>query len=399
MDPIRVLATVDSGVDPEVVQTLLSIEPAVQIIGMAESLDAAVDPAAERSADVHLVACEGHSDRVLSFIGGSAKQHPDRPIVILSEDAGNGFVRRVIEAGADDIVTVDGATDGAVRDEILFTLQKTMARRRGVKGSGPRTRGGLICVLGPKGGIGKTLTAANLGVSLVSRGSTAVIIDLDLQFGDVALALGIAPEKTIYDLVSSSGALDDEKIDAYLAVHESGVRVLMAPTRPDQAGAISTEFLREVYSVLRSAFDYVIVDTPPGFTPEVISAIDSASDFVMVGMLDSLSLKNTKLGLETLGLMGVNPEQVKLVLNRADSRVGITRDDVTGIVGRAPDIMVPSHRDIARLVNEGRSVVEASPRSEAAKAFSSLAALYSGEGATAASSNGRRPRQLLRRKR
>jgi pilus assembly protein CpaE len=400
MEPLRVLVTLDSGAGPEIVETLLSTEPAVQIIGMAESLDAELDSVAEQSADLHVVACAGHSDKVLRFIAGAVQHHPERPVVVVSSDAANGFVRRVFEAGADDIVTLaeGGSANGALRDALIFTLQKTMARKRGVKGSGVGARGALICVLGPKGGIGKTLTASNLGVSLVSQGARVVIVDLDLQFGDVALALGIAPDKTIYDLVTSSGALDDEKIDGFLAVHESGVRVLMAPSRPDQAAAVSTEFLREVYSVLRASFDYVIVDTPPGFTPEVIASIDAASAIVMVGMLDSLSLKNTKLGLETLNLMGVDTSLVKLVLNRADSRVGITREDVTQIVGRTPDVMVPSHRDIARLVNEGRTVVEASPRSEAAKAFTSLARVYLEAGVTAPATNGRRARQLLRRR-
>jgi pilus assembly protein CpaE len=401
MEPIRILATVDAGVNPEIVQSLLAVEPAVQILVMAEGLDAEVDPVAEQSADLHLVACDVHSDRVLSFIGGSVKQHPERPVVVLSADVRNGFVRRVFEAGADDIITVGHSNpgNGMLSEEIIFTLQKTMARRRGTKGGGRGVRGAMICVLGPKGGIGKTLTSSNLAVALVAQGSTAVVVDVDLQFGDVALALGLAPEKTIYDLVTSSGALDDEKLDAFLAVHESGVRVLVAPTRPDQASAITAEFLREVYAVLRSTYDYVVVDTPPGFTPEVIASIDTASDIVMVGMLDSLSLKNTKLGLETLDLMGVDVDrQVKLVLNRADSRVGITRDDVTEIVGRSPDVMVPSHRDIARLVNEGRAVVAASPRSEAAKAFAGLARGYARPVGPAPATKTRRPRHLIKRK-
>src|SRR5207247_7423910 len=128
--------------------------------------------------------------------------------------------------------------------------------------------------------------------------------DLDLQFGDVTLSLGMSPERTVYDLAKSGGTLDADKLDGYLMTHSSGVRVLAAPTRPDHASTISISFLRDVYAVLRSSFDYVIVDTPPGFTPEVIASIDSSTDICMVGMLDSLSLKNTKLGLETLELMG-----------------------------------------------------------------------------------------------
>jgi pilus assembly protein CpaE len=239
----------------------------------------------------------------------------------------------------------------------------------------------MICVLGPKGGTGKTLTACNLAVGLARGGQKVALVDLDLQFGDVGLALGLAPDRTIYDLAKSGGSLDAEKIGAYLAEHVSGLNVLLAPTRPDHAGLVTVEFLREVYAALRASHDFVVVDTPPGFTPEVIASIDSSSHICIVGMLDSLSLKNTKLGLETLSLMGYDTERISLVLNRADSRVGITREDVVAIVGRAPDVLVPSDREISRSVNEGLPIVLANERSEAARAFRSLATLYEGGGA------------------
>src|SRR5207244_9964418 len=142
------------------------------------------------------------------------------------------------------------------------------------------------------------------------------LVDLDLQFGDVGLSMGLRPERTIYDLVRSGGSIDEDKMSDFLITHESGVEVLIAPSRPDHAALISIDFLRDVYNVLRRMVDYVVVDTPPGFTPEVISTIDNATAICMVGMLDALSLKNTKLGLETLELMGVPQDRVRLVLNR-----------------------------------------------------------------------------------
>jgi pilus assembly protein CpaE len=164
---------------------------------------------------------------------------------------------------------------------------------------------------------------------------------------------------------------------------------------------VTTEFLRDVYAVLRVSHDYVIVDTPPGFTPEVIAATDSSSHICMVGVLDALSLKNTKLGLETLDLMGYDEDRITLVLNRADSRVGITPDDVRTVMGRKPDFLVPSDRDIPRAVNEGVPIVLLKTRSEAARAFRMLAEGYLQYGSSNGSSNGKkngRPRLLRRRK-
>ncbi|MDQ3778241.1 MAG: AAA family ATPase, partial [Actinomycetota bacterium] len=319
------------------------------------------------------------------------KQQAQRPVVVLCDASPNGFVRRVFEAGADDIVALSENPG-----EVLFALQKAVARKQGAALATGATLASMICVLGPKGGTGKTLTSCNLAVSLAEGGRRVVIVDLDLQFGDVGLALGLAPERTIYDLAKAGGSLDAEKIEGFLVPHSSGVRVLMAPTRPDQAGAITVEFLRDVYAALRAGNDYVVVDTAPGFTPEVIASIDSSSHVCMVGMLDSLSLKNTKLGLETLELMGYDGDRVRVLLNRADSRVGITKDEVESIIGRVPDVLVPSDRDIPCAINEGTPVVVARARSEAARAFRSLAEMYVGS-EQQFSSNGHR-RRLLRRK-
>jgi pilus assembly protein CpaE len=126
----------------------------------------------------------------------------------------------------------------------------------------------------------------------------------------------------------------------------------------------------------------VIVDTPPGFTPEVIATIDSATSICMVGMLDAPSLKNTRLGLETLALMGVPSEKIKIVLNRAHTNVGISHADVLSVLGRAPDLLVPSSRDIVRSVNRGEPIVSSAKRSDAGKAFRALADLYGAQTAS-----------------
>jgi pilus assembly protein CpaE len=257
----------------------------------------------------------------------------------------------------------------------------------------------MICILGPKGGTGKTLTATNLVVALASQGQRAVIVDLDLQFGDVGLALGLRPDKTIYDLARSGGSLDAEKLDAYLVEHSSGAKVLLAPTRPDQASAVSVDFLRDVFAHLRSMAEFVIVDTPPGFTPEVIAAIDSSSHVCVVGMLDSLSLKNTKLGLETLDLMGYDPDRIAILLNRSDTRVGITHQDVDAIIGKSPSIHVPSDRQIPISVNDGVPIVLSEERTEAARSFRGLADFYVEQHATAESQPEPEPTEAKQRRR
>ena len=368
---IHALVAVESGVDTHEIQMMLPDESAVEIVGIINGLEESWRTLQETAPDLLIVACQGYSDRALYFIDASVKQQPERPVVVLTTGSPNGFVRRVFESGADDILTLPEAPE-----RLSFALEKAVARRRGAAVASGIALAPMICVLGPKGGTGKTLVSTNLSVALARRGNRVVLVDLDLQFGDVGLALGLRPDKTIHDLVRSGGSLDEDKLRAYLVRHESGLDVLLAPTRPDQASTVTVDLLRDVFTTLRATSDFVIVDTPPGFTPEVIAAIDSSSDVCIVGMLDSLSLKNTKLGLETLELMGYDPGRIALVLNRADTRVGITHEEVELIIGRAPEVFIPSDRRIPISVNEGTPIVASEERSEAASSFEQLATHY-----------------------
>src|SRR5438309_6137609 len=368
-DTIRVLVTLAEHANPQLVEQALQGDSSLEVVGYADHVD---DWRAflEQPGDVAIVAAYGHDDGVTAMVDYAVKHRPDRPVVVMSEASPNGFLRQAFEAGADDVITLPQSPE-----QVAFTLQKVIARKKGLTVPG-KASAQLIAVLGPKGGTGKTLIATNLAVALAQRDANVVLVDLDLQFGDIGLALGMSPEHTMYDLMKAGPPFDHEKLDRHLIRHSSGVKVLIAPTRPDQASAVSIDYLRDIYASLRTMSDAVIVDTPPGFTPEVIATIDASSEVCMVGMLDSLSLKNTKLGLETLDLMGYDTDHVSLVLNRADSRVGITHDDVSMIVGRGPDVSIPSDREIPRSINEGTPIVASKQSSGAAKAFRALADRY-----------------------
>ena len=382
---VKTLVVIDPAVPREEVVPALPSE-GVDVVAMIEGFDL-VDDALERTRpDLLLVACVHTSETVVDLIAEARRTRPDRPVVVLCSGTPNGFVRRVFDAGADDIVELPQTPDN-----VRFLIEKAIARRQ----SPDQEPGRLIVVLGPKGGTGKTLTCCNLGALLASRGHRTAAVDIDLQFGDVGLALGMRPDRTSYDLATAGGAIDEEKVEDYLVEHESGLRVLMAPARPDQASSVTVDLLREVFTILRARYEYVIVDTPPGFTPEVIATVDTSTDVCLVGTLDSLSLKNTRLGLETLTLMGYPESQVRLVLNRAQTRVGITAADVADVVGREPDVLIPSDRDIPRAVNEGVPIALSQPKSDAARAYEQLMTLYT---PTVAAPEHQGRRRLLARK-
>jgi pilus assembly protein CpaE len=368
---IRTLIAAESDIRLDLVEAAIPSDGEIQVVGVMEGLEESWTALQETPSDLLVVACGDYFDRALVLIESARRQNPDRPVIAFYAGSPNGFLKRAFQAGADDVVTLP-----ADADLTRFALQKAVARKQTMLTATAVASSPMITVLGPKGGTGKTLTVCNLSVGLALRGKRVAVVDLDLQFGDVGLSLGLSPDKTLYDLARSGGSLDAEKLEGFLASHSSGARVLIAPTRPDQAGVVTPAFLQELYPVLRTSFDYVLVDTPPGFTPEVIASVDSSTDVVMVGMLDSLSLKNTKLGLETLELMGFDKQRVTVLLNRADSKVGLTDDDVVSVIGRRPDVLVPSDREIPRSVNEGAPMIQAKPRSDAARAYGRLVEGY-----------------------
>lgn len=384
----RAVLVVEHGIDPAPIEQAL---PPGARVTKSDLPDAAYVWAsltkAAAEADLVVFVCQREHERTLEGIANLSRQHDRPPLVVLHTGSSNGFMQRAFSAGADDLITLPQPPQ-----ELAFALEKAVARRRG--SAVPANEGAMITVLGPKGGTGKTLTACNLAVALAQSGRSPAIVDLDLQFGDVGLALGLRPTRTIYDLAIAGSSLDAEKIDGFLAKHSSGAHALLAPVRPDQAAAISIPFLRSVFETLRSRHDVLIVDTPPAFTPEVIAAIDLSSDICLVGMLDALSLKDTKIGLETLAQMGYDATGVKLILNRADSNVGISHGDVEQLLGRRPDVLVPSDRAIPRGITDGQPIVATDPRSGAAQAFTALAASYvNGDAAT----NGHAPEPKRRR--
>jgi len=179
-DRIKTLIAVDADVDSHGVQSLLEDVPSLHIVGVINGLEESWRTLQETKPDLLIVACAGYSDRALYFIDSAVKQEPGRAVVVVSTGSPNGFIRRVFESGADDLLALPEEPD-----RIAFAIEKALARRRGAAVASGVALAPMICVLGPKGGTGKTLISTNLTVALASAAHKPILIDLDLQFGDV----------------------------------------------------------------------------------------------------------------------------------------------------------------------------------------------------------------------
>jgi pilus assembly protein CpaE len=268
-----------------------------------------------------------------------------------------------------------------------------------------RLHGQVLTVFSAKGGCGKTTVATNLGAALAANGRHQVcVLDLDLAFGDVAIALQLFPAHTIADAVQLAGTLDEEGVSGLLTPHSPGLFALVAPVEPGTAEGVPASLIGELLNVLRNMFDYIVIDTPPAFTDHVLAALDSSDLLLLLATLDIPALKNLKLTLETLDLLNFPRERWRIVLNRADAKVGLSLTEVEKTLNVPISVHVPSSRAVPTSINRGVPIIldePGHPVSQAIRQFAErdvLAGSTKRETSTGAEPTRAERRRLLRRK-
>jgi len=281
-------------------------------------------------------------------------------------DALRAGVREVIEernlAGVNTAVQRVQNVAHAIREQVPGASEEAE----------PEARGTVVTVFSAKGGCGKTTLSTNLAAALADGGRREVcLVDLDLSFGDVAIALQLYPSHTIADAVKHGEALDLAALEAILTPHSAGLTTLVAPVEPGASG-ISADLVGRILDLLRPRFDFVIVDTPPAFDDPVLAAFDRSDVIALIATLDIPALKNLKLTLETLDLLNYSRDKWLVVLNRADSKVGLALNEVEKTLRVPIAVQIPSSRDVPASINRGVPIVVEDPRhpvSQAIKAF------------------------------
>jgi pilus assembly protein CpaE len=308
---------------------------------------------------------------------------PDSGVIVLLETADTEVVRRLMRAGAEDYLVKPAPTEDILN--AIRTVHQTVQKQRAALGTAlsetTLARGNVIAVYSPQGGAGKSMLAANLGVALakatnakVNKGRVA-LLDLNLQFGDIDLMLNLTPENTIAGLAQKGHAgLDAELVEQYLTTHdESGLRVLVAPSTPQYAESITVYTVEQVIDALRESYQFVIVDTPAQLQDTTLAALDAATTILLLTTLDLLALHKTRTALDMLRQL-YTPEKIWLVLNRANSDVGISLQDVEATLGVPMRAQVPSDgRIVVTSINEGKPFVTSAPDTAIARRISTLA--------------------------
>jgi Flp pilus assembly CpaE family ATPase len=309
----------------------------------------------------------------------------EAPLILAAYGEPNGIVEAGLRIGAADVLVLPQPAE-----TIVFALRKAALATNG------RQPGSIVTVFSPKGGTGKTVLATNLAAACAAGGMRTLLLDFDLQFGDSALTLAMAPKAGISDLAASAGRVDVDKLNAFVATDSrTGLALLAAPKRPEEAEVVGQEELAGVLKAARAAYDAVVVDTGPLFDRAVLAAIDHTDRLLLVCTPEVTSLKNVRLGLETIDRLGFPRERISLVANRMGAKGGVDRSDIERALEAKIAYQLPDDPAVPIAVNRALPVVVGDEASKFARDVVELRdSLF---GATAAPAPAARERRHLLR--
>jgi len=300
--------------------------------------------------------------------------HPEICVVLVAR-ATPRLWEQALRAGVREIIG-EGADDEELRQS-LTRAGAAAARRQATSATSPEPqapRGRVITVMSPKGGAGKTTVATNLALRLAEAAPGKVaIIDLDLQFGDVASALALGPQSTIADAARAHSKLDSTSLKVFLEPHPGGLYALVGPHFPAEAEEVSATTVTHVLDILAAEFSYVVVDTGAGLDEYALAAVDRSDDLVLVCVTDVPSVRGLRKALDALDLLGMTSPRRHLVLNRSDDKVGLSHRDVSATLGLPIEASLATSRSVPISVNQGSPVVESDPRCATARALTDFA--------------------------
>jgi pilus assembly protein CpaE len=319
-------------------------------------------------------------------------------VVLVRHQVDAALLNHALRAGVREVVPTHDA--GAIRSAVRHSSDLATALRDAGGGSGSAVpsstpRGHVLTVFSAKGGCGKTTLATNLAAALADRGRHEVcLVDLDLAFGDVAIALQLFPARTIADAVPLARSLDYTAVQALLTPHSPGLSTLVAPLEPGTADTIPATLVAKVLELLRAQFEYVVIDTPPAFDDQVLAAFDVSDVIALIATLDVPALKNLKVTLETMELLNYPRDKWRVVLNRADSKVGLSMNEVEKSLRTSIALQIPSSRDVPAAINRGVPIVLDDPKHSVSTAIRHFAERQVAGFAAAAAADGSIPNAL-----
>lgn len=347
----------------------------IEVVGVASGGVKALDKIENTSPDIIIMTLGGGDSDVLSLTERIVLHKPRTFVILLTETMNMETMKEAIRVGAHNITEFPTSEKGFV-EYIKSVYNSEMIRLNSlVEKQNISWMSQVITVFGSKGGLGKTTIATNIAVKLAQSRKKVALIDLDLQFGDIHIFLDIEPKETIAELVQDIHTPNIDSVRSYMVVHSSGVHVLCAPKSPEYAEIVSPEKVQSLLSLLRTYYDYVIIDTPPSFNEVTMTAIESSSTVLFVTGLDVSILKNSKLSLSLFESLK-QKEKVRVLVNRAVEINTITLNDVQRIIGCPIWAKIPSDYKVAvTALNRGVPFIMGAPNTKLSQSLADVASL------------------------
>ncbi|MGD0018744.1 MAG: response regulator [Candidatus Limnocylindrales bacterium] len=356
-DRIKVLIVDDIPETRDHLAKLLGFEPDIEVVGKASSGAEAIAQATKLLPDVILMDINMPDMDGIAATERLSAQVPSAAVVMMSVQGEADYLRRSMLAGAREFLVKPFSSD-----ELTASVRQVYSRERekagravvaaAARSSEPGELGIVVAVFSPKGGVGRTTIAVNLAVVAATElNKKVVLVDASFQFGDVAVLLNLNPkDKSMFELVSDMEAGGDaDAVDTYTVTHSSGIHVILAPPSPEMADVITPAGVKHVVEALRQRYELVVLDCAAWFNDITLGILDLADIVLTVLTLEITSIKNIRLFLEVAEKLGYE-DKIRLVLNRADTTLGIRVADVEHSIGRKVDHTI---------VSDGRAVVYA----------------------------------------
>jgi pilus assembly protein CpaE len=290
-------------------------------------------------------------------------------IVLQALEGGGTTVEGAMAAGVRGVLSKDSDGD-TIRSTVARAVQAADRHLPGTEQTAAVSRARVTTILSPKGGAGKTVLSTNLAVGLASRSPRGVVIvDLDLQFGDVGYALGLKPRHTIYDAVASSGELDITTLKMFLTHHKSDLYALCAPDEPARGEVVTVDAVERIIGLLAADFDHVVIDTVAGLSEHSLATIDHSTDIVFLADMDIPSVRHLAKVVAAFDALEMTRQRRHFVLNRADARVGLSMIDVAISAGLDIELQIPTSKQVPVTLNEGNPIILSNPKSPVSRAI------------------------------
>ncbi len=295
---------------------------------------------------------------------------PSLGVVLVRRRLELSSMAEAMRAGIREVVASDDA------EGLVTACRRSLAVSDHLRGSSANETGGLghtVLVFSAKGGCGKTTIATNLAESLALSGRSTVVVDFDLQFGDVAVALQLDPTRSISAAVGMAGGLDRQGITSITVPVRPNFDALLSPMNPADAQDIDVELTDRLVELLQATHDFVIIDSPPAFTDVILRAFDVADTCILITTPDMPAVKNLKITLDTLDALGIPRDSCVIVVNRSDSKTGLTTKDIEAAIGRPVLAQIPASNAVPVAINHGVTMVGTQPKHPVSRAITSIA--------------------------